>query len=111
MMFFLMIRRPPRSTRTDTLVPYTTLFRSVTAHRSAQLAVYQNETLARLYRERVAAVQAAELQVATRSSAFALTFARNYAKLLAVKDEYEIARMLADPALRAMIAEIGRAHV
>src|SRR3546814_8566629 len=27
-MFFLMIRRPPRSTRTDTLFPYTTLFRS-----------------------------------------------------------------------------------
>src|SRR3546814_14437007 len=26
--FFLMIRRPPRSTRTDTLCPYTTLFRS-----------------------------------------------------------------------------------
>src|SRR3546814_13149780 len=35
--FFLMIRRPPRSTRTDTLFPYTTLFRSladfVFAHR------------------------------------------------------------------------------
>src|SRR3546814_20763688 len=28
--FFLMIRRPPRSTRTDTLFPYTTLFRSKT---------------------------------------------------------------------------------
>src|SRR3546814_15699696 len=28
--FFLMIRRPPRSTRTDTLFPYTTLFRSPT---------------------------------------------------------------------------------
>src|SRR3546814_16947021 len=28
--FFLMIRRPPRSTRTDTLFPYTTLFRSTT---------------------------------------------------------------------------------
>src|SRR3546814_3522445 len=27
--FFLMLRRPPRSTRTDTLFPYTTLFRSV----------------------------------------------------------------------------------
>src|SRR3546814_16595087 len=27
--FFLMIRLPPRSTRTDTLFPYTTLFRSV----------------------------------------------------------------------------------
>src|SRR3546814_20469448 len=28
---FLMRRRPPRSTRTDTLLPYTTLFRSVCA--------------------------------------------------------------------------------
>src|SRR3546814_4358982 len=27
--FFLIIRRPPRSTRTDTLFPYTTLFRSI----------------------------------------------------------------------------------
>src|SRR3546814_19529002 len=27
-MFFLMLLRPPRSTRTDTLFPYTTLFRS-----------------------------------------------------------------------------------
>src|SRR3546814_16673197 len=27
-MFFLIIRRPPRATRTDTLCPYTTLFRS-----------------------------------------------------------------------------------
>src|SRR3546814_20571511 len=26
--FFLMVRRPPQSTRTDTLFPYTTLFRS-----------------------------------------------------------------------------------
>src|SRR3546814_8269388 len=31
--FFLMLRRPPRSTRTDTLFPYTTLFRS---HPSSQ---------------------------------------------------------------------------
>src|SRR3546814_17971446 len=29
MFFFFIIRRPPRSTRTDTLVPYTTLFRSL----------------------------------------------------------------------------------
>src|SRR3546814_5451545 len=31
-----MIRRPPRSTRTDTLFPYTTLFRSVVFNSSAQ---------------------------------------------------------------------------
>src|SRR3546814_8037102 len=32
MLLFLSIRRPPRSTRTDTLFPYTTLFRSAQCH-------------------------------------------------------------------------------
>src|SRR3546814_17872991 len=32
-LFFLMIRRPPRSTRTDTLFPSTTLFRSAEPRR------------------------------------------------------------------------------
>src|SRR3546814_1295720 len=34
--FFLRIRRPPRSTRTDTLFPYTTLFRSISCVSMAQ---------------------------------------------------------------------------
>src|SRR3546814_15860728 len=38
MFFFLMIRRPPRSTRTDTLFPYTTLFRSRDGRRRAPRA-------------------------------------------------------------------------
>src|SRR3546814_2648513 len=37
--FFLMIRRPPRSTRTDTLFPYTTLFRSLPAPLARALGV------------------------------------------------------------------------
>src|SRR3546814_12937197 len=37
--FFLMIRRPPRSTRTDTLFPYTTLFRSDLEHAAPAEAV------------------------------------------------------------------------
>src|SRR3546814_13460875 len=40
--YFFMILRPPRSTRTDTLFPYTTLFRSraaAAADRSAKSAV------------------------------------------------------------------------
>src|SRR3546814_18566423 len=36
--FFLMTRRPPRSTRTDTLFPYTTLFRSGRPLRAAERA-------------------------------------------------------------------------
>src|SRR3546814_3261949 len=35
----LMIRRPPVSTRTDTLFPYTTLFRSIHAHRARRAFV------------------------------------------------------------------------
>src|SRR3546814_11106306 len=38
--FFLMIRRPPRSTRTDTLFPYTTLFRSCTNRFCVQAGVH-----------------------------------------------------------------------
>src|SRR3546814_11062584 len=39
--FFLMIRRPPRSKRTDTLFPYTTLFRSK-LHRTHHAGKYMN---------------------------------------------------------------------
>src|SRR3546814_17211888 len=39
MFFFLMIRRPPRSTRTDTLFPYTTLFRSARDRTRLKLAL------------------------------------------------------------------------
>src|SRR6187200_3579499 len=36
--FFLMIRRPPRSTLCQTLFPYTTLFRSLVHRRDRELA-------------------------------------------------------------------------
>src|SRR3546814_6641267 len=42
--FFLMIRRPPRSTRTDTLFPYTTLFRSPDPHPGAARLRNAHET-------------------------------------------------------------------
>src|SRR3546814_9057688 len=42
-LFFLMIRRTPRSTRTDTLFPYTTLFRSVAVHAAFEADDDQSE--------------------------------------------------------------------
>src|SRR3546814_14025598 len=51
--FFLMIRRPPRSTRTDTLFPYTTLFRSI-AHLLAGGLVLISLML--LYQDRLTAL-------------------------------------------------------
>src|SRR3546814_19007287 len=38
--FFLMTRRPPRSTRTDTLFPYTTLFRSKAIRKRQKRAIF-----------------------------------------------------------------------
>src|SRR3546814_6553957 len=43
--FFLMIRRPPRSTRTDTLFPYTTLFRSTALLRLRPLLLGDQQVL------------------------------------------------------------------
>src|SRR3546814_3719166 len=40
--FFLMLRLPPRSTRTDTLFPYTTLFRSAYAASGCSGATYRS---------------------------------------------------------------------
>src|SRR3546814_1292258 len=41
--FFLMIRRPPRSTRTDTLCPYATLFRSCREYANAQIDIQRKD--------------------------------------------------------------------
>src|SRR3546814_15892139 len=49
-LFFLMIRLPPRATRTDTLFPYTTLFRSIVSPSSATAG------LAKIARPRVAQI-------------------------------------------------------
>src|SRR3546814_15414290 len=43
--FFLMIRRPPRSNRTDTLFPYTTLFRSVAQSDRAHQLLQQSAAI------------------------------------------------------------------
>src|SRR3546814_10999150 len=62
-----MIRRPPRSTRTDTLFPYTTLFRSIgpvgNDQRLTRLAAHQRAQFARR-RGRVEHVQSFGWEVA-----------------------------------------------
>src|SRR3546814_13107070 len=47
-----MIRRPPRSTRTDTLFPYTTLFRSIAKYSAVSWYIGKNKASGRsLYRK------------------------------------------------------------
>src|SRR3546814_11538509 len=69
--FFLMIRRPPRSTRTDTLFPYTTLFRSQPASRgfqidSAPLGIFDELILADPRNAEIARVGMAEIKARDR---------------------------------------------
>jgi indolepyruvate ferredoxin oxidoreductase len=92
-----------RTTATPPAFPET--LAELVAHRSAHLALYQNEALADRFRDRVAAVHSAEQRALPGSDALALVFARNYARLLAVKDEYEVARLLSEPTLHHRIAQ------
>src|SRR3546814_8096939 len=73
MFFFLMIRRPPRSTRTDTLFPYTTLFRSnpVTSSAAAQwkIGVFMVIHSFRVEDSRLARRSAAQSRRRSRSQA------------------------------------------
>jgi indolepyruvate ferredoxin oxidoreductase len=67
----------------------------IITHRSAHLTDYQNKRLARRYRHLVDRVR----DVATKGGygdALARAVAVNYAKLLAYKDEYEVARLYTD---------------
>ncbi len=76
---------------------------AVVAHRRAHLVAYQGDTLAERYAAVVARVADAERRVEPGSERLALAVARNLAKLYAIKDEYEVARLLSAPALGAQI--------
>jgi len=70
----------------------------------AFLAAYQNANLARRYRLLVDRVRTAEERAAPGKSDLTAAVARHYARLLAYKDEYEIARLLSAPAFHADLA-------
>jgi indolepyruvate ferredoxin oxidoreductase len=68
----------------------------VIARRVAFLTAYQNEAYAERYRSRVEQVQEAEGRLAANSTALTEAVARNLFKLMAYKDEYEVARLYTD---------------
>ena len=64
--------------------------------RAGFLAAYQDEDYATRYRDRLDQVAEAEQAIAPESSELTLTVARAYFRLLAYKDEYEVARLHSD---------------
>ena len=77
---------------------------AMTARRAAFLAAWQNEAYAERYRAAVAGARAAEARLG-RGEAFAAAVARGAFKLMAYKDEYEVARLFADSGFRQRIDE------
>jgi len=75
-----------------------TTLEDVTERRIRFLTDYQDAAYARRYKDLVVKVQKAESERAKGMSGLALSVARYYFKLLAYKDEYEVARLYADPA-------------
>jgi indolepyruvate ferredoxin oxidoreductase len=73
----------------------------IVAVRMQHLTGYQNAALAERYKALVEKVRAAEQK--TGRAGLSEAVARNYAKLLAYKDEYEVARLQADAAFQAQI--------
>jgi indolepyruvate ferredoxin oxidoreductase len=73
--------------------------------RSAELVAYQNRAYADRYLSRVEMIRAAETRVAPGQSALTDAVARYLFKLMAYKDEYEVARLSRDPALARSIRD------
>jgi len=93
---------------TDNVVPFARLSKTldeVIAARVKLLTAYQNEALAGRYTALVDKVRAAEQRATPGQSTLAEAVARNYAKLLAYKDEYEVARLHADAAFAAQLSQ------
>jgi len=72
--------------------------------RARFLTAYQDERLARRYSALVDRVRAREAAVAPGSTRLADAVARNYFKLLAIKDEYEVARLYTDGEFERQVA-------
>jgi indolepyruvate ferredoxin oxidoreductase len=77
----------------------------VITRRVAFLTAYQNAAYGKRYADRVAALRKAEASVAPGSTDVTEAAARNLFKLMAIKDEYEVARLYTDG---SFAAELGK---
>ncbi|MCB4859784.1 MULTISPECIES: indolepyruvate ferredoxin oxidoreductase family protein [unclassified Sphingobium] len=84
--------------------PLTSL-EDIVAHRTQLLTDYQNAAWAQRYRDLVDIVVKAESIATPGKDGLSVMVARNFAKLMAYKDEYEVARLHADPAFKQQLKD------
>ncbi|MBT4489035.1 MAG: indolepyruvate ferredoxin oxidoreductase family protein, partial [Rhodospirillaceae bacterium] len=73
------------------------------ARRQTELTAYQSRRLARRYGALVEQVKAREAEISPDSQVLAIAVARNLYKLMAYKDEYEVARLYSDGRFKAAL--------
>ncbi|MDQ0316585.1 indolepyruvate ferredoxin oxidoreductase family protein [Amorphus orientalis] len=73
------------------------------ARRRERLTEYQNAAYAERYARRLEQIRAIETRLAPGRSELTDTVAANLFKLMAIKDEYEVARLYASPSFRAQL--------
>src|SRR3546814_16318776 len=111
-LFFLMIRLPPRSTRTDTLFPYTTLFRSWRGVRRKRFPHSHGMTMTTPSDLLTAMIEAARVAGDGLMRDFAAIDRLDVRHKNGPADPFSEADLRAEETVRAMLArEIGRAHV
>ena len=76
----------------------------IVARRADFLAAYQNAAYAQRYRDRIAALRAAEEKASPGSTVVSEAAARSLFKLMAIKDEYEVARLYTDGSFKRQLA-------
>ncbi len=82
----------------------------IIARRVEFLTAYQNAAYAERYRDRVAAVRAAEAKAIPDQTAITEAAARNLFKLMAIKDEYEVARLYTDGSFQKQLSAQFQAY-
>ncbi len=84
---------------------FATSLEDIVSKRIAFLKDYQNDAYARRYKDFVARVHDAEARAVPGRDDLSKAFARYYFKLLAIKDEYEVARLYTDGAFKRALHE------
>jgi indolepyruvate ferredoxin oxidoreductase len=91
--------------RSQSTAPKPTTLDDLVAYRAVDLAAYQDAALAERYRQCVAKIIAAERGKVPGLAGLAEAVARSYHKLLAYKDEYEVARLFTNAAFEQALSE------
>ncbi|MGB3387483.1 MAG: indolepyruvate ferredoxin oxidoreductase family protein [Pseudaminobacter sp.] len=94
-----------RSSRSSDMQVVAQSLDEIIARRVEFLTAYQNAAYARRYSERIAALRAAEDRAQPGSTVVTEAVARNLFKLMAIKDEYEVARLYTDGTFQRQLRE------